>query len=155
MKRVLLIGAAILGTLLSVNSMAQRMSPEEMAVNSTQTRQAVFKLLAFNMGPLQGMARGGDFDQAVAVESLERIQVLAAMIPDVFANNTTDYDVETRALDSIWGDMGGFTQDANDLMAGASAALDIINSEGAGGVRNAIQQVGPMCGACHDAYRAE
>ncbi|MBN4053412.1 cytochrome c [Haliea sp. AH-315-K21] len=35
------------------------------------------------------------------------------------------------------------------------AAIDLINSQGADGVRSAIQQVGPTCGACHDAYRAE
>ncbi len=155
MKRILLISAAILSTIISFNSFAQRMSPEEQAQAAIENRQAVFKLLAFNMGPLQGMARGGDFDQAVAVQALERIQMMAPMIPELFANNTTEYDFETRALDSIWGDMGGFSNAANDLTMGAAAAIDIINSQGADGVRAAIQQVGPTCGACHDAYRAE
>jgi len=155
MKRVILISAAIISTLISFNSFAQRMSPEEQAQAAVESRQAVFKLLAFSMGPLQGMARGGDFDQAVAVQALERIQTLAPMIPELFAADTTDYDFETRALDSIWGDMDAFADAANNLVMGANAAMDIINSEGAGGVRNAIQQVGPTCGACHDAYRAE
>lgn len=155
MKRIILISAAILSTLISFNTFAQRMSPEEQAEAAVGTRQAVFKLLAFNMGPLQGMARGGDFDQAVAVEALERIQTLATMIPDVFANDTTTYDLETRALDGIWADMGGFNSAADDLSAGAAAAMALITSEGADGVRQAIQQVGPTCGACHDAYRAE
>ncbi len=155
MKRIILISAAIFSTIISFNTFAQRMSPEEQAQAAIETRQAVFKLLAFNMGPLQGMARGGDFDQAVAVQALERIQMMAPMIPELFANNTTQYDFETRALDSIWGDMGGFSNAANDLTMGAAAAIDIINSQGADGVRAAIQQVGPTCGACHDAYRAE
>ena len=155
MKRIILLSAAILGTLISFNTFAQRMTPEEMAVNSTETRQAVFKLLAFNMVPLTGMARGGDFDQAVAVKALERIQTLAPMIPELFANDTTAYEVETRALNGIWGNMDSFTSAANDLSMGAAAAIGIINSQGADGVRAAIQQVGPKCGACHDEYRAE
>ena len=62
MKRIILISAAIISTLISFNTLAQRMSPEEQAAAAVGTRQAVFKLLAFNMGPLQGMARGGDYD---------------------------------------------------------------------------------------------
>ena len=155
MKRIILISAAILSTLISFNTFAQRMSPEEQATAAVGTRQAVFKLLAFNMGPLQGMARGGDFDEAVAVQAIERIQTLATMIPDVFANDTTSYDLETRALNGIWADMSSFTSAANDLSAGADAAMALITSEGADGIRQAIQQLGPNCGACHDAFRAE
>ena len=156
MKRVILIGAAILSTLISFNSVAQRnMSPEQMATAATENRQAVFKLLAFSMGPLQGMARGGDFDQAAAVQALERIQTLAPMIPELFAMDTIAYDVETRALNGIWGDMAGFSTAASNLAMGATAALNIINTRGADGVRDAVQEVGPKCGACHDAFRAE
>ena len=155
MKRIILISAAIISTLISINTFAQRMSPEEQAAASVGTRQAVFKLLAFNMGPLQGMARGGDYNEAVAVEAIERIQTLATMIPEVFANDTTAYDFDTRALSGIWGDMGGFSDAANNLVMGAGEALSIINADGADGVRNAIQAIGPTCGACHDSYRAE
>ena len=155
MTRIILISAAIISALISFNSFAQRMSPEEMAEASVANRQAVFKLLAFNMGPLQGMARGGDFDQAVAVTAIERIQTLAPMIPELFANDTTTYDLETRALNRIWSNMDSFSDAANDLVMGATEALSIINSQGAGGIRNAIQQIGPKCGACHDANRAE
>ena len=155
MKRIILISAAILSTLISFNSFAQRMTPEEQAAAAVGTRQAVFKLLAFNMGPLQGMARGGDYDEAVAVQAIERIQTLASMIPEVFANDTTAYDFETRALNGVWSDMDTFANAANNLSMGASEALSIINSQGADGVRNAIQAIGPKCGACHDTFRAE
>ncbi len=155
MKRAMIIAVAVIGSIMSINSFGQGRSPEQQAVADTETRQAVFKLLAFNMGPLQGMARGGDFDQDAALNALENVQVLAGMIAPAFAANTTEFSVETRALDRIWTDMGGFESAAMDLVNGAAAAIDIINSQGAGGVRAAIQQVGPTCGACHDAYRAE
>ena len=155
MKRIILISAAIISMLISFNSFAQRMTPEEQASAAVGTRQAVFKLLAFNMGPLQGMARGGDYDEAVAVQAIERMQILASMIPEVFANDTTTYNLETRALNGIWSDIDGFTSAAHNLSMGASEALSIIDSEGADGVRNAIQAIGPNCGACHDEFRAE
>ena len=82
--------------------------------------------------------------------------MLAPMIPELFAaSDTTTFDVETRALNSIWTDMDGFASDASDLATGATEALAIINSQGADGVRAAVQLVGPKCGACHDAFRAE
>ncbi|MAM71475.1 MAG: hypothetical protein CMP91_10065 [Gammaproteobacteria bacterium] len=155
MKRAILIAVAVFGSILSINSFAQNRSAEEQAVVDTETRQAVFKLLAFNMAPLQGMARGGDYNAEVAIGALENIEVLASMIVPTFGADTSGFNVETRALDRIWGDMGGFEQAAMDLVDGANAAIETLNSEGAGGVRSAIQQVGPMCGACHDAYRAE
>ncbi len=156
MKRAIIIGVAIIGSLISFNSIAQpQMTPEQMAGMSTANRQAVFKLLGFNMAPLGGMARGGEFNQEVALKSLERIQMLSTMIPEVFAMDTTAYDVETRALNKIWGDMDGFAAKANALSMGASEAIEIINTQGASGIRAAMQKVGPTCGSCHDDFRAE
>tara|TARA_R110002110_G_scaffold414951_1_gene647177 strand:- start:453848 stop:454315 length:468 start_codon:yes stop_codon:yes gene_type:complete len=155
MKRAILIAVAVFGSILSINSFAQNRSAEEQAVVDTETRQAVFKLLAFNMGPLQSMARGGDYNAEVAIGALENIQVLSTMIVPVFNANTTDFDVETRALDRIWSGMSDFEDSAMGLTRAATDAIDILNNQGADGIRAAIQQVGPTCGACHDAYRAE
>jgi cytochrome c556 len=40
-------------------------------------------------------------------------------------------------------------------MNGANAALEILKTQGAAGVRDAVAQIGPKCGACHDVYRVE
>ena len=46
-----------LGLALALPTAAQDMTQEQRAANATATRQAVFKLLGFNMGPIGGMAK--------------------------------------------------------------------------------------------------
>lgn len=153
MKRFLITGAAIIGSLISVNSMAQ-MSEEDAAAAVAQ-RQAVFQLLAYSNGPLGMMARGAEYDEEAAIKGVERIIYLSEFIPEVFAADTTGSGVDTRALDSIWGSKADFDGLAADLTAGAEAALEILQTQGADGVRAAIGEIGPKCGACHDRFRLD
>ena len=154
MKRIIITGAILLSSLLSLNAVAQ-MSDED-AAKAVASRQAVFKLLAFSNGPLGGMARGGDFDLDTALEAAERVQMLAGMIPGLFAADTTgNSGISTRSADSIWAGQDSFASLAQDLADGAAAAIEILNTQGASGVRAAVGQIGPKCGACHDQYRLD
>lgn len=153
MKRFLITGAAIIGSLISVNSMAQ-MSEEDAAAAVAQ-RKAVFQLLAYSMSPLGMMARGAEYDEEAAIQGTERLIYLADFIPEMFDRDTTGTDVETLALDSIWGSKGDFDALAADLKEGAESALEILQSQGADGIRPAIAQIGPKCGACHDRFRLD
>ncbi|MDT8399271.1 MAG: cytochrome c [Pseudomonadales bacterium] len=133
--------------------MAQ-MSAED-AHDAWERRHAVFELLSFSNAPLGGMARGAEFDQAVAARSAERIIMLAGMIPELFVPDTRGSGVETRAADTIWDNKADFDKLAADLADGAAAALEIINTQGASGLRNAVREIGPKCGACHDRFRLD
>ena len=157
MKRIIMTGAILLGSLISFNSVAQpQMSEEDMQKNAVASRQAVFKLLGVAMGPLGGMARGGEYDEAAAKLSAERIMVLADMIPELFAMDTSsNSDLATKAQNGIWGAQADFAGLAADLTAGATAALETLNSKGADGVRQAVGQIGQKCGACHDRFRMD
>lgn len=80
--------------------------------------------------------------------------MLAGMIPQLFNNDTTKVaGLTTRASDTIWANKADFDKLAADLDAGAKAALEILNSKGEAGVRDAFGQIGPKCGACHDRFR--
>lgn len=156
MKRIVTTGALLLGSLVTFNTLAQQQqSPEEAAQAAVDNRQAVFHLLSWSNGPLGQMARGGEFDQEAAVKGTERIIVLAEMIPELFALDTSSYDLETRAADTIWQNKADFDMLAMDLKTGAEAAIGILNDQGADGVRAAVQQIGPKCGACHDRFRLD
>lgn len=121
-----------------------------------ETRHAVFELLSYSNGPLGTMARGGEFNQEVAVEAAQRVAFLAGMIPDLFTVDTSGADIEgTRAADTIWQNKADFDMLAMDLQAGAQAAIEILETQGADGVRQAVQQIGPKCGACHDRFRLD
>ena len=153
MKKLIITGAIILSSIFSINAMAQ-MSDEDAAA-AVKRRQAVFQLLAFANGPLGQMARGADFDADAAILGSQRIIMLAPMISELFAANTTGNDVTTRAADTIWSSQEDFAQLAQDLVDGATAAIEILESQGAGGVRQAVGQIGPKCGACHDRFRLD
>ena len=101
------------------------------------------------------MARGADFDADAAILGSQRIIMLAPMISELFAADTTGNDVTTRAADTIWSSQEDFAQLAQDLVDGATAAIEILESQGAGGVRQAVGQIGPKCGACHDRFRLD
>lgn len=156
MKKLLVTGAIVISSMLSVNTMAQ-MSDEDAAA-AVKRRQSVFQLLSFSNAPLGQMARGNmEFDKDKAMLGLERITVLAPMIPEVFAAADTHMNksVETRAADTIWENQADFAQLAQDLVDGAEAAMEILENQGADGVRQAVGQVGPKCGACHDRFRLD
>jgi len=153
MKKLLVTGAIVLSSIFSVSTMAQ-MSDEDAAA-AVKRRQSIFQVLAFANGPLRQMARGADFDADAAKLAAERVAMLAPMIPGMFAADTRSNGVETRAADTIWESQDDFAQMAMDLVDGANAALGILESQGASGVRQAVGQIGPKCGACHDRFRLD
>jgi cytochrome c556 len=153
MKNLIFTGAFILSSIFSFNAIAQ-MSDEDAAA-AIKRRQSVFQVLAHSNGPLGAMARGGDFDAAAATRAAQRVAMVAPMIPEVFAADTRGAAGTTRALDAIWGSQDDLAALAQDLADGANAALAILESQGADGVREAVGMIGPKCGACHDRFRSD
>jgi cytochrome c556 len=157
-KRIVMTGAILLSSLVSLNAVAAPApTPEEQAAAAVGTRQAVFKLLAYSNGVLGGMARGAPYDAAAATLATERVEMLANMIPALFAADTTavNHGATTRAADTIWASKADFDQLAADLAASAVAAREILSAQGEAGVAEAVRTIGPKCGACHDRFRLE
>ena len=155
MKKLIITGAIILSSLFSINAIAQ-MSDEDAAA-AVKRRQSVFQLLSFSNGPLGGMARGGEFNAEAAILGSQRIITLAPMIPELFAaaNTSGNSSVTTRASNEIWDSQEELAQLAQNLVDGATAAIEILQSQGESGVREAVGQIGPNCGACHDRFRLD
>jgi cytochrome c556 len=159
MKRIVMAGAIVLSSLVTFNTaVAAELSPEQQAAAATTTRQAVFKLLSFSNGVLGGMQRGQPYDKDAAILATQRIEVLAGMIPAVFAADTTALKhggAPSRASDTIWGAKADFDMLAADLAAAAVTARGILEEKGEAGVADAVRTIGPKCGACHDRFRLE
>ena len=159
MKKILLTGAFVLSSLMSLTAVAAAApTPEEEALANITRRQAVFKLLSFANGPLGAMARTAPYDAAAAKTAVERVAMLASMIPEVTAADTSgpaSAGIKTRASNTIWASKADFDQLAADLGAGAAAALEILNTQGEAGVKDAVAAIGPKCGACHDRFRMD
>lgn len=149
--------ASVLCALLATAASAEEgPTPEQQAAMATENRQAVFKLLGVNIGPIVGMARGAPFDAAVAQRNATRMATLATMIPEMFAAmDTRAFTVETEALPVIWENPDDFAAKAAALQEAATvfAATAAGGDQAAtlGGLRN----LGGTCGNCHDSYRVD
>jgi cytochrome c556 len=132
-------------------------TPEQQAVMATENRQAVFKLLGVNMGPIVGMARGAvPFDASIAERNARRIAMLAPMIPElVGAMDTREFDVETEALPVIWDNMDEFSERAADLVDAANTFADLAAGGDQAATLGGLRAFGGTCGNCHDSFRVD
>lgn len=148
-----LLGSSLLFTV----SAQEAPTPEQVAAAAAETRQSLFKLLRYNLGPMAGMARGAPFDAAVAERNARRIAALAPMIPELLTPDTRGFAIETEALDLIWegnnlDDIGVKAQaliDAANTFAGIAAGGDQAATIGA------FRSLGGACANCHDTYRVD
>ncbi len=129
----------------------------EQAATAAENRQAVFKLLGVNIGPIVGMARGEvPFDAALAERNARRMAALAPMIPELFAAmDTREYDVETEALPAIWENPDDFAEKAMALESAALAFAEGAASGDQATTLGGLRSLGGTCGNCHDSYRVD
>ena len=159
LKMMIGVGAVALTSAMMYAASAQDAppTPEQLAAAATETRQAVFKLLAFNLAPINGMARNTvEFDAALAERNARRVAALAPMIPELFSvNDTRNFPVTTEALPIIWDNMDDFRSKAAALEEAANTFAGIA----AGGDRAttiaAIRAFCSTCGNCHREYRVD
>jgi cytochrome c556 len=117
----------------------------------------VFKLLAFNLAPINGMARNTvEFDAAIAERNALRVAALAPMIADVFAvNDTRNFPVTTEALPIIWDNMDDFRAKAVALEEAANTFAAVAAGGDQAATIGAIRAFGSTCGNCHREYRVD
>ena len=155
-KLVVLVSALLVGfSGITFTATAQDMTPEQRAAAAVDTRQSLFKILRFNLVPIAGMAQGAPFNAEVAERNARRIAAMASMIPEVLAQDTRGFDVETEALDLIWDNQSDIAVKAQALMDNANAFADIAASGDMAATLGAFRTLGGSCGNCHDTYRED
>lgn len=153
-KLAVLASLLLTGTF-SLSAVAEGPTPAEQAQATADTRQGLFKIVGRYFGPIVGMARGQiPYDAAVVEYNASKINQLAAMSPDLFSKDTSEFDLETGALPGIWDNLDDFKAKANTLIE-TSAALAAAASEGKGPAMKAFGKVGGACKGCHDDYRQQ
>ncbi len=160
MNRLIRLGTAATLALASTLAISQGAppSPEAQAKSAIDNRQAVFKLIGHQFGPISGLMRSqtAPMDAAVVARNAERIQVLAGMIPELFERDTREFkSLTTAALDGIWTSQPDFKTKADALAAAAGKVATAAKSGDRAATAAAAGEVGRACGACHDAYRAK
>lgn len=156
-RRLILVSAlcVTMSGLLMVVSAQEDITPEQRAAQAVDQRKALFKTLRFNLIPVAGMAQGAPFDAEVAERNARRIGVIASMIPEVMAEDTRGFEVETTALDSIWDNMSDLSDKAQALEDNAIAFADAASTGEFATAMGAFRALGGSCGNCHDTYRVE
>jgi cytochrome c556 len=157
MTRPIIAAALVIaGIALTTGAIAQNMqTPEQQAQGAVNTRKSVVRLFAFNMAPINAMARGGEFDAALVERNARRIATLAPMLPEAFAAmDTREFDLDTEALPVIWEEFEEFEQRANNL----AEAVSNLATVAAGGdqaetIRTAASIGRTYCGGCHEMFR--
>jgi cytochrome c556 len=156
MNRLTRFGVAAAFAAASVVAFAQmgRPDPNQSAID---TRQALFKVISSQFGPVAAVLRpGGSVSAEVAATNGARINMLAGMIPEMFARDTREYkEGKTKALDGIWNSMADFKAKADGLASAGDALAAAGKSGDAAAIKTAAQEVGKACGACHDNFRAK
>lgn len=140
---------------LPLPGMALAQLTEEAAMDAVTDRQAVFKLIARSNRPLGETLRGSrEFDLDALVKGSQRVAMLAGMIEEMFAADTRDHtSLQTRASTLIWTGKDNFLDIAANLEEGANRAVEILQTQGEDGLRQAADAITRNCSACHDTYR--
>ncbi|MBS25406.1 MAG: hypothetical protein CMQ28_07175 [Gammaproteobacteria bacterium] len=153
---ILLSAIAMIASSMVFTSYAQDMTPEEQAAAAVDQRKSLFKTIRYNLGPIAGMAQGAPFDAEVAERNARRIAVMATMIPEMLAVDTSAFDnIETTALDSIWDNQDDIAAKAEALIDNANAFADAAATGEMGATLGAFRAFGGSCGNCHDTYRVD
>jgi cytochrome c556 len=130
---------------------AAQPTPSERAI---EYRQAVFKVVAGNFGPLSQNAQGKiELPAPAARKYAERLAAVADFTRDAFPEISREG--KTRAKPEIWTDRAEFDKLVADLntqsraLAAVTARADAKPEE----FKAAVGAVGNACKSCHDKFR--
>ena len=118
-------------------------------------RQAFMDVMAYNLGPIGGMAQGrAPYDAAVASAAAANLYHLSMVdIGHMYAAGTDNATVQgTRALPAIWSDRAGFDDRIAALRTATEAMMNAAGTDLAS-LQGAMGPLGAACGGCHQTYR--
>ena len=128
----------------------------EQAAKATETRQAVLKVVGWNVGPMGAMARELiPTDTALVARNAQRVAWMAAMIPDAFRADTRAHELDTEALPLIWENFARFEELAANTQRSAERLVEVAEGGDAAETRKAIGALIDDCRACHDDFRLD
>jgi cytochrome c556 len=147
---LLITGAALLGTALSLPAAAQFAKPED----AIKYRKSALFVMSIHFGRVAAMANGKiPFDAKAAADNAE-IATMMSKLPYVAFVPGSDKG-DTKAEPKIWTEMDKFNAAAK-TMQDAMAKLDVAAKGGnIDEIKAAVGETGKTCKACHDNYRKE
>jgi cytochrome c556 len=127
---------------------------QDQAVKVAETRQAVLKVVGWNVGSMGAMAKDLiPWDEALFARNARRVAWMTTMIPDAFRTDTSQMSLETEAKPLIWQDFARFEELAGNVRASAEALVAIAADGDEEATRKAFLAMADDCKACHDRFR--
>jgi cytochrome c556 len=153
--RLVFPAAVLTACLLAPTGDTGALEPDQ-AQKAAETRQAVLKLVGWNVGPLADMVRADiEWDQALFARNAQRIAWTTTMIPDAFRAETSQFDLDTEALPDIWQDFGRFEELAGNVQRSSARLAEIARAGDREATVEAFVTMVDDCKACHDRFREQ
>lgn len=128
----------------------------EQAEKAAETRQAVLKIVGWNVTPMGAMGRDLiPWDQALFARNAQRIAWTITMLPDAFRADTRGHELETEALPVIWENFERFEELAGNARRSAQRLAEIAAGGDEAASRRALSELTDNCRACHDEFRED
>lgn len=127
---------------------------EKHAKHVTKMAHSVHNLMADNLKPLGGMAKGKiPLNVEVVKTNAQRISYLSTMIPHYFNTNPAPYKVNTEAKPALFENGSDIEKRANKLHKDAENLVKVSSAGNEMAIKKAIGAVAKNCGGCHDEYK--
>jgi len=159
MKRLNRLGWVVVAVTVSAAAVAQvAIKPAKSAAEAKtaiESRQALFKDIKKNYEPMIDMMKNKvPFDAAVIGANAQKIQDLAAKIPEAFAIDTHEFkDTKNEAQDRVWLSQVEFKAKSDATVQAAAALVAAAKTGDKGATMKAIPAMGKTCGSCHDIFK--
>lgn len=128
-------------------------TPAERAI---EYRQAVYKIVAGNFGPLSQVAQGkAEFKAETATKQATRLAQIATFVGDAYPDISKEG--KTLALPAIWSNRKEFDQLVADFATHTKTLAEVAENSSSAGeeLKAAVAAVGNDCKACHDKFRSK
>jgi cytochrome c556 len=127
--------------------------PDKLA-RAVETRQAVFTIIGWNIGPMAGMVKEEvPYDAEVFAKGAERIAFASTMIRDAVRVDTREAEAKTEALPKIWDEFDEFEMLAENLEASSAELVAVAKIGEFDASRSAFLKMAEDCKACHERFR--
>ena len=150
---LLAIGSAAAQTPPAAAAAAPGPTPAERAI---EYRQAVYKIVAGNFGPLSQVAQGkAEFKGDAATKQAARLAQIATFVGDAYPDISREG--KTRALPAIWTNRKEFDQLVADFGTHTKTLAEVVENSSSAGeeLKTAVAAVGNDCKSCHDKFRSK
>lgn len=157
MKRIALAAIAALTVGVGAAAFAQKpQTPEEQAKRAVEYRQSLFHVIGAAGGPVGGMLRGRvPYDAKAVTLAATRLEVVAGMIPELTATDTSKLVTNTEAKPEIWANKADFDAKAAALVKAAGALKTISAAGDDAATKKAMGEMMGACKSCHDKYKKD